>query len=289
MVVLREASIALAFYAAFFCWNGMPQRALAQTRLDVYRSPEITIGNLKVGDRRIAVQSETALGSRDAFSVSYISIDPAKSRISLVAARDLHSGGSSLARFALDEHASAVLNGGFLESQTPATPSGLLQIANKTVNAYQEDLVMDGVLCFSRELKSRSVAMVPVARREQIRADFPDCVQAGPLLILDGEQFSRLEKLDEDPLLKKFSALLAERSFVAWTKSGRVVLGVTTPASLYSLRTALLAAENEGGFEAVQATALTGRSTAGLIAGDAKGFARGNIETLLPNAIIVRE
>jgi hypothetical protein len=68
-----------------------------------------------------------------------------------------------------------------------------------------------------------------------------------------------------------------------------VVLGVTTPASLYNLRTALLATENEGGFEAVQATALTGRSTAGLIAGDAKGFSRGNIETLLPDAIIVRD
>src|ERR1700738_3915618 len=93
MIVFREASIALAFYAAFFCWNGTPQRALAQTRLDAYRSPEITIGNLKAGDRRIAVQSETALGAKDAFSVSYVSIDPTKSRISLVAARDPQSGG----------------------------------------------------------------------------------------------------------------------------------------------------------------------------------------------------
>jgi len=146
-----------------------------------------------------------------------------------------------------------------------------------------------GCFVFSRELKSESITMAPVDRLDQMVAEFRDCVQAGPLLVLDGKQASVLEKLDENPLLKKFSSLLAERSFVAKARSGKVILGVTTPVSLYNLREALLASEEEGGFEAVQATALTGRSTAGLIAGSVKGFSRGNVETLLPNAIIVKD
>jgi len=132
-----------------FVPHGMSQPVLAQgASHNVYRSPEQSVGNVRAGDRRIAVLSPTAIGAKDAFSVSYVSIDPTKSRISLVAARDPQSGGTSLARFAFDEQASAVLNGGFLESRTPTTPAGLVQIGRKTVNQYVKDNVMDGVLCF---------------------------------------------------------------------------------------------------------------------------------------------
>jgi hypothetical protein len=286
----RHRARPILFFALFLGANSIPSAMAQSTRMDIYKTPEYVVQNLTAGDRKIATSSESSAGLKDVVMVSFVSVDPVKNTISLVAEKELSAGGSSLARFFHDENALAVLNGGFLESRTPATPAGFLQVGKQVINNVKfDDAVMDGVLCFSRQLKPQSVVVAPLSRLESVRRDFPDCTQAGPLLIFEGEPFSQLEALDENPLLGKFSGMPAERSFVALTKSGKVVLGVTTPVSLFTLRKVLLASEDEGGFGAVHATALTGRSTAGLIAGDAKNFFRGNIETLLPSAIIVKD
>jgi Phosphodiester glycosidase len=285
----RHRAQSILFLALFLCANGIPSAMAQDTKMDIYKTPEYVVQNLTASDRKIATSSESSAGLKDVVTVSSVSVDPVKNVITLVAAKEVSTGGSSLPRFFHDERALAVINGGFLESRTPATPAGFLQVGKQLINDVKlGDAVMDGVLCFSRQLEPQSVVMAPLSRLESMRRDYSDCTQAGPLLIFEGKPFSELEALDEISLLGRFSTMPAERSFVALTKSGKIILGVTTPVSLFTLRKVLLASEDEGGFGAVQATALTGRSTAGLIAGDTQNFFRGNIETLLPSAIVVR-
>jgi hypothetical protein len=255
-------------------------RASAQV---LSRPPQATIenGNLTYGDLTTTVQTPAVT---DTFVVSYATFDPTKLRMGLVQPQD-SSDGSSLLRLIQDAKAIGIMNGGFLNSMSPATPAGFLKI-KEVLNGGALDKVADGFICFSRELSPGAVVIGRYADLESTAASYPDCVQGGPLLVKFGKKLPNLEPLDDDATLKRFSIVAAVRSFLAKTKSGNIVMGVTTPVSLYSLRTVLLQKQSDGGFEVNEAIALTGRTTAGLIVGS--GFSRGSPKTLLPDAIIVR-
>jgi hypothetical protein len=246
--------------------------------------PERSTDNVKFGDLPISVQASV---STETFVVSYVTFEPTKLRMGLVQPKEPSEGGASLERLMRDSNAIAIMNGGFLDSTSPATPAGYLRISNQIINSAAEDKVADGLVCFAPDIGAQAVVITKYANLERTAANYPDCVQGGPLLALDGRPLPNLEPLDEDPALKKFAIVAAARSFLAKTKGGAIVMGVTTPVSLYSLRTALLQTRSMGGFEASDAIALTGRSTAGLLVGTA--FQRGRSNTLLPDAIIVRQ
>jgi hypothetical protein len=256
----------------------------------VVSPPEKSLGNLKYGDLPISVPTNV---STETFVVSYADFEPTKFHMGLVKPKVPSEGGASLARLMEDANAIAIMNGGFLDSTVPATPAGFLKIEKQIINRPSDvtkDKVVDGLVCFSGlagNLSTQTLVITSYANFG-IATDYPDCVQAGPLLALDGQELSNLKPLDDDPSLKSFSSVAASRSFLARTRSGNIVMGVTTPVSLYSLKAALLKPRTAGGFEVKQAIALTGRSSAGLMVGTA--FRRGNPNTLLPDAIaIVRE
>jgi hypothetical protein len=270
-------------------------QALAQS---VVRAPETTSGKLKYGDLPVSIASPIA---NETFVVSYISFKPSELRVGLVRPQNPSEGGTSLNRFMQDKQPLALMNGGFLDSTSPATPAGFLKIAGQIINRASVprvpdgggpvdrviDPVVDGFLCFANEPSARAVVIGPFAEFEKVATDYPDCIQGGPLLVNDGKPIEKqLEALDDDPTLKKFALVAAARSFIARTKAGNIVMGVTSPVSLYSLRSILLQEKGSGGFEVSQAIALTGRISAGLIAGPT--FVRGHTNTLLPDAIIVR-
>lgn len=254
------------------------------------RAPETTLGKLRYGDLPVSVATAIA---NETFKVSYVSFRPDELRVGLVKPQNPAEGGTSLNRFMQDSHAIALMNGGFLESTSPATPAGFLKVdgqilnrasTERTPSGVLADPVVDGFVCF--EPDAHAVVIGSIVDLEKVEPKYSDCVQGGPLLILNGKPFSKLEALDQDPNLKKFALVAAARSFVAMTKTGSILMGVTSPVSLYGLRSVLLQDKASGGFEVSQALSLTGRITAGLIAGSA--FERGRTNTLLPDAIIVR-
>jgi Phosphodiester glycosidase len=279
MVTRSGFFFCVLFVSVVFAVGGWHQSS-AQS---LVRAPETTLGKLKYGDLAVSIASAVA---NETFVVSYISFKPTELRVGLVQPQNPAEGGTSLNRFKQDMQPVALMNGGFLDSTSPATPAGFLKVAGQIVNRASTDRVIDGFLCFSNGPNLQAVTIGPYADLERVTSDYPDCTQGGPLLILDGKPFSKLEALDEDPNLKKFGLVAAARSFVAKTKTGNIIMGVTSPVSLYSLRSVLLQDRSAGGFEATQAIGLTGRITAGLIAGSA--FVRGHTNTLLPAAIIVR-
>jgi hypothetical protein len=256
------------------------------------RAPEMSLGLLKYGDLPVSITTPI---QNETFIVSYVSFDPKVARVGLIQPKSGAEGGASLARLSGDNKPLALMNGGFIDSKSPATPAGLLKISGKIINrpaadpvtGYSTDPVTDGFLCFTGRRSEQGVMMGPYEYLGKDASDYPDCLQGGPLLVFKGEPHSKLEALDDNPDLKKFALVAAARSFVAKTKSGNIVLGVTSPVSLYSLRSILLQKKDAGGLEVSQAIGLTGRSTAGLIAGTV--FSRGNTNTLLPDAIIVTD
>jgi hypothetical protein len=220
------------------------------------------------------------------FTVKY-AIAPFNRRLRLILPTS-ESGGFSLSRFFVAQQPSAILNGGFLSTYAPATPAGLVQIRSERINdGAPGDSVASAVICFGQTERPNAVAIEPFSASERLRKTYSDCLQAGPLLIYKGRPFSNLEELDSDPTLKNFAFVAAERSFVARNARGETVLGVTAKTSLYALRAALLLSENEGGFGAITAICLTGRSTAGMIVSGKEPYTAGAISKVLPNAIIV--
>jgi hypothetical protein len=260
-------------------------QTLAQTLVP---APERFLGKLRYGDVPAIVATITA---NETFVISYISFRPTDFSIRLIQPVSPTEGGTSLYRFMQDNHPAAVMNGGFVDTNSPATPSGFLMIGSKILNRIsleERDRVLDGFLCFvPKEANASAIVIGPIVDLEKVASEYEDCVQGGPLVILDSKPLSQsLQSLDKDQNLTNFASIAAARSFVATTKTGEIVMGVTSPVSLYSLTSILVRERLSGGFEVSRAIALTGRSTSGLIAGSA--FARGNTNSLLPDAIIVR-
>ena len=269
---------------ARLCWLGFPAlccvfgvvygeaQTIAYTLVDEQR-----IGRLKYEER---VVSESSGGQ----SISYVIILPGRYQLKL-AVGSAKAAGSSLARYVTDGGALAALNGGFLASYAPATPAGFVQQNHVEINDRISEPVLNGLVCFE---KSRA-AIEPISQLKALASQYSDCLQAGPLLVDGGKASSDLETINSMPRYKNFASRFAERSFVAITKNGEIVIGVTSTMSLFTLRDMLTASRSQGGLNSSSAVGLTGRSTAGLIfkIGVSDFVSKGRTDTLLPNAILV--
>jgi hypothetical protein len=127
--------------------------------------------------------------------------------------------------------------------------------------------------------------------------EWGDCIQAGPLILLSGKPQDEIDTLDAalagrttEASKQRQSGFVAgsyERVFVLKTRSGQIVLGITTPTSLFALRYLLKQDAARGGFDADDAILLSGWQTAGLIVSAPDPIAIGKPSVLLPNAIVV--
>jgi hypothetical protein len=211
-------------------------------------------------------------------------------RLMLPAAKS--SDGASLGRFKQDnEMAIAVFTGGFLETYSPARPSGLVQHDGAVLTELRDDPIMTGVICYSNESGFQVRVM---DSREFVRGKTAgDCIQTGPFLIKNGNVYADLSSLDESlPGKFPFSRKPFRRAFLLLDAQNSVVIGITPedPISLFALRELFLRLRAKGGFEAKTAVALSGARTAGLIVqinGRDKEF--GSTQTLLPNAVVIEE
>jgi len=199
---------------------------------------------------------------------------------------DTAFGGSLLARFISDQHSLAALTCCFLRTDTPATPAGLLKFNGTVLNRVSTlEVQLGGVICFARA--SGQITFTTPHDRDTV-AKSDDCLQAGPLLLADRAVKDDLEQVDLNGLNKKFSFGKYARSFFARTETGDFVLGVTKPTSLFAIVKFMQIPESGGGMGAVDAINLTGGYAAGLLVRAEPTFRAGNIEALLPDAIVVK-
>ncbi|MEA2895473.1 MAG: hypothetical protein QOJ84_1088 [Bradyrhizobium sp.] len=236
-----------------------------------------------------------AAGTQGDFTVTYIQIDPHAAQLRLVVPKDADSGGSTLWDYLRDERASAVFTGGYLGSFSPATPIGLVRYKSKTINNLKpSDPVLTGLLCFGRQNDDSAILIVGLPQASSVE-EWNSCLQAGPLIIVDGKIQDELESLDErlKPRVTEaseqrktgFTEGSIERALVLKNERGQIVLAVSSPASLFALRSLVTLKTAEGGFGAVSAIFLTGWQTAGLIVDGKPPLMAGAASTLLPNAI----
>jgi hypothetical protein len=215
--------------------------------------------------------------------ISYVEIDPAAHRLDIALSADA-VGGSTLRQFLAQEGAAIAFTGGYLRSFAPPQPTGYLMVDRVELSPIvRDDRVVDAVICLGRG--SSELTSVSVARADRFRRGdaHEDCVQAGPLLIREGTASYDLDRRDR---LGRLSGDF-ERAFLALRRNGRLILGVSSSASLKSVQEVLLAPEAEGGFDAAAAVILTGSTTAGMEVAGGLGFSFGTTSTPLPNALLV--
>jgi phosphodiester glycosidase len=215
--------------------------------------------------------------------ISYVEIDPARHRLDIAQSPDTR-GGSTLRQFLAQEGAAIAFTGGYLRSFVPPEPTGYLMVDGVELSSIvRDDRVVDAVVCLGRAPSQLTALSVAAASRFRRTDAHEDCVQAGPLLIRDGERSYDLGRTDR---LGRLSGEF-ERAFLALRRNGELILGVSSSASLSSLQEALLAPEEEGGLAAQIGVVLTGATTAGMEVAGGLGYSFGTTSTPLPNALVV--
>jgi hypothetical protein len=215
--------------------------------------------------------------------ISYVEIDPAAHRLDIALSADA-VGGSTLRQFLAQEGAAIAFTGGYLRSFAPPQPTGYLMVDGVELSPIvRDDRVVDAIVCLGRGTSALTSISVAPASRFQRKDGHEDCIQAGPLLIRDGSASYDLGRKDR---LGRLSGDF-ERAFLMLKQDGRLILGVSSSASLKSVQEVLLAPEAEGGFAAAAAVILTGSTTAGMEVAGGLGFSFGTTSTPLPNALLV--
>ena len=244
-----------------------------------YQKENKTVGPLRVTIIRLN-------SGVDAATVTSLVVPTDKFHLRLVVPPGRTGTSSSLLRYLNDENrAAAAFTGGFLESYSPATPSGLIVMSGKLINALKiEDKVMTSALCFTDKI-SRPFTITSVKTFKPTGGS-DDCIQAGPLIINSKAVASDLDQLDKR-LDFQFSSGAFSRAFIGMNTRNDVILGVSTPLSLFDLRKLMLTPERDGGLGLTTAIMLSGGRTAGLAVSANPNFTTGHVETLLPNALVV--
>jgi hypothetical protein len=240
---------------------------------------------------KVALEHKEITAPAGPISVWFVTLDPGSSRLRLAVPRNPMGGGSSLWDFFRDERALAAFTGGYLSTYAPASPAGLVKHNNAVVNEIDSsDKVMTAVLCLVPPAGAGGILVTSVGDHQTFN-QWDGCIQAGPTLIAQGRVADDLELLEKQianrPTERKSSLAAGayERAFVIKTRSGRVVLGLSSPASLYDIRALAGLDASNSGFDAETAVILTGWRTAGLVVAGASPL--GSPSTLLPNAIVV--
>jgi hypothetical protein len=222
-------------------------------------------------------------------TVQSLKVAPSRVTFSLALPKKVSAGGSSLTRFRYDERALAAFTGGFLDTSSPATPVGLVLGRNTIQNDICDDPVMTAVVCYSADPIKPVVIMA--TEEFSFGKTKGDCIQTGPFLTKETD-FDALEKALENMPggYYPFARGQFQRGFLLENARNEIVIGVAPRISLFALRELLLKPVQEDGFGASVAVALSGAGTAGwVIEDEGKRITAGNIRTLLPNAVVIKE
>jgi hypothetical protein len=145
------------------------------------------------------------------------------------------------------------ISGGYLSSFEPPVGLGFLKVAGRELQPVHRTWLTNGVFC-----SSGKEWMISEFRSESVISGFPDCLQAGPLLVRDGETTyadpSRLSVQE-----KELATARQDQAFLCTTRAGGLVLGFARGGTAAEL--AKVSSQNMG---CIWTLRLSGSVTAGL-------------------------
>jgi hypothetical protein len=278
--LMRVERYVLAIWAAIAAGTAAGQPGPEPPVLSIRVLESKTVQAVVVVDREVTTDEGVV-------QIKSLKINPERNQLRLALPKNPDAGGSSLGRFKFDENALAAFTGGFLDSYSPATAAGLVRHDGSLQNELRSsDTVMKAVVCYADDTR-RPVTIMDADKFSERQAG-GDCIQTGPWLIKQSQPVTDLAALDAS-INFPFARKAFDRAFLLLDMQGNVVMGVSGRISLYALREVLRRSEQDNGFGAVTAVALSGTRSAGLIIGtdDRTKITAGNTATLLPNAVIV--
>jgi hypothetical protein len=210
-------------------------------------------------------------------SATYLKIDLKAFDIKVLSAVKFANGaatGYSLENYLKLGRAAAVLSGGYLASFAPPMPLGLVKSDGVVTNKSHNTWVVEGILC------TKEGQLVIRTWSAEAEEDFPDCLQAGPILLLKGKEPSDLPSRNASGYLK-LAKSAQEQTFLCTLGDQQVAAGVTDKMDLPTLVDFL-----RGKIGCVDAIRLTGKDTAGLRLMRPRVL-YGNDAYLFPDAIAV--
>lgn len=185
--------------------------------------------------------------------------------------------GLSLQEYARLGDYKIVQSGGFLSSWTPPYPLGYVKIRNKIYNRVHDTWVTEGVFCTDgREFEIFSY------KSENQFEKWPSCIQAGPLISIDGEIV--LQTTRNTGLITKKRH---RQSFVCKTYEDDLILGIAENVKLTSLSKHLVLPKNIGGIGCSDTTLLTSKGVSGIYNKE-NDISIGNVKVPFPNVIVVK-
>lgn len=166
----------------------------------------------------------------------------------------------------------AVISGGYMESNSPPSPLGLVKSNHVPIAPANDSLLTNALFC-----SDKGRAAVQIVTRAVDRPEFRDCLQAGPILLQKGRPLDGV--LNAVP--SGYGRLLSpvqRQSFACMDADGHVILGVSEEIDGHTLISAL-----QGSImRCLDAMRLTSFDTAGLFV---KNELFGSDDYLFPNAI----
>ncbi|MBA4057002.1 MAG: hypothetical protein C0490_19965 [Marivirga sp.] len=164
----------------------------------------------------------------------------------------------------------AAVPGSHLRNFSPPLPLGYTQFNFRPYGKPHTSWLTDGYVCSDgTDIK---FFQVKSTRLEEL-INFPDCIQAGPMVIYN-------ETIFIDGFSNDFNRSIQEQNFVCKTRTNDIIIGITTPTNVRKLASDL-ATE----FRCSYALRLTGSDTAGLFV---EGKIYGNSEYLIENIIAIQ-
>jgi uncharacterized protein YigE (DUF2233 family) len=185
---------------------------------------------------------------------SLVSISDGSSRGDPVSNLERKARGLFLEDYQRRYGALAILSGGYFASFSPPSPLGFVKSNRISISSPHESWLTEGMLCTD---EGRLEITLKAQRAD--RPEFRDCLQAGPLLLLNGQAPTNLPSRGA-PGFEKLARSVQEQTFVCIDKQGKVILGVTEEADLAAV-TEWLRRPDIGCADAIR---LTGSNTSGL-------------------------
>jgi Phosphodiester glycosidase len=166
----------------------------------------------------------------------------------------------------------AVISGGYMESNSPPSPLGLVKSNHILIAAANDSLLTNALFC-----SDKGRAAIQIVTRAVDRPDFRDCLQAGPILLQKGKPLDDVLNATSSGYGRLLSPF-QRQSFACIDANAHVILGVSEEIDGQTLISALQGPV----LRCVDAMRLTGFDTAGLFV---KNELFGSDDYLFPNAI----
>jgi len=269
MSLLARCSVAAMIGLALGFPRALAQDAPPEPKLPQVIADGLVLHQAKLTEGRMATYLRVDLEKLDVRVLS--ALLPRKDD-KMQAAPERAARGFFLNDYRTSHNAEAVMSGGYIASFSPPTPLGLVKSDWTVVNPPHESWLTDGYFC-SEPGRAQIQRWIDLAA-------FRDCLQAGPILLLQGEPPKDLGRSRRPGSYKKLENSVQEQAFICTVMPNELILGITDKINLPAL-VDFLSREEMGCNDAIR---LTGEQTAGLVLSD-KEF--GHDDYLFPSVIAV--